>query len=154
MAAARMLFKRLPSSPQPRCSASQGRPSSISQVSRNTWALLSVGRKNAATGPSRTVRAMAFPSRLTSPADGGVRPTRTLWLLVSAHAVNHAIAVLLPLVYLQVIRDMRVDAAAIAILTAIGSVTSGLVQLAYSALTRFFSRRGLLTAGGSCSGAR
>jgi FSR family fosmidomycin resistance protein-like MFS transporter len=91
---------------------------------------------------------MAFPSQVTSRADGGVRPTRTLWLLVSAHAVNHAIAVLLPLVYLQVIRDMHVDAAAIAILSAVGSLTSGLVQLGYSALTRFFSRRALLTAGG------
>jgi MFS transporter, FSR family, fosmidomycin resistance protein len=73
---------------------------------------------------------------------------RTLGLLASAHAVNHALVVLLPLVYLQVIHDMHVDAAAIAILTAVGNLGSGAVQLAYSALTRFFSRRSILVVGG------
>jgi MFS family permease len=73
---------------------------------------------------------------------------RTLWLLSTSHAINHALGVLLPLVYLQVINDMHVDAAAIAILTAVGSVASGIVQLAYSYLTRVFSRRSILVWGG------
>jgi MFS family permease len=73
---------------------------------------------------------------------------RTLWLLSTSHAINHALGVLLPLVYLQVINDMHVDAAAIAILTAVGSVASGIVQLAYSYLTRIFSRRSILVWGG------
>lgn len=77
-----------------------------------------------------------------------MRPIRTLWLLAGAHAVNHALAILLPLVYLQVIDEMHVDAAAIAILSAVGSLTSGLAQLGYSGLTRAFSRRAILVAGG------
>lgn len=82
------------------------------------------------------------------PVPDAVRPNRTLGLLVSAHAVNHALAVILPLVYLQVIRDMHVDAAAIALLTAVGSLLSGGAQLAYSGLTRIFSRRSILVVGG------
>jgi len=81
-------------------------------------------------------------------AGAGIRPIRTLWLLASAHAINHALAILLPLVYLRVIVDMHVNAAAIAILTAIGSLASGGAQLAYSALTRLVSRRSILVAGG------
>ncbi len=81
-------------------------------------------------------------------ADALVRPIRTLWLLAGAHAVNHALAILMPLVYLQVIREMHVDGAAIAILTAVGSLSSGLAQLAYSGLTRVFSRRSILVLGG------
>jgi MFS transporter, FSR family, fosmidomycin resistance protein len=73
---------------------------------------------------------------------------RTLGLLAGAHAVNHALAILLPLVYLQVIREMHVDAASIALLTAVGSLSSGLAQLAYSGLTRAFSRRSILVVGG------
>lgn len=91
---------------------------------------------------------MEIPHRLRPAADAVIRPTRTLWLLASAHAVNHALAILLPLVYLQVIVDLHVDAASIAILTAVGSLASGGAQLAYSALTRVFSRRSILVAGG------
>jgi MFS family permease len=91
---------------------------------------------------------MAIPRSLQPAAGAAVRPIRTLWLLAGAHAVNHALAILLPLVYLQVIDEMHVDAAAIAILTAVGSLTSGLAQLGYSGLTRAFSRRAILVAGG------
>ena len=35
-------------------------------------------------------------------SDALVRPMRSLWLLGIAHAVNHAEAVLIPLVYLRV----------------------------------------------------
>ncbi|HET8571576.1 MAG TPA: MFS transporter [Candidatus Limnocylindria bacterium] len=91
---------------------------------------------------------MAIPRSLQPAAGAAVRPIRTLWLLAGAHAVNHALAILLPLVYLQVIDEMHVDAAAIAILSAVGSLTSGLAQLGYSGLTRAFSRRAILVAGG------
>ncbi|MGZ4350320.1 MAG: hypothetical protein ACXVRX_07315, partial [Solirubrobacteraceae bacterium] len=50
-----------------------------------------------------------------------IRPQRTLWLLAIAHAVNHAEAVLLPLVYLRVAGDFNVGADAIAYLAALGS---------------------------------
>lgn len=76
-----------------------------------------------------------------------VRPTRTLWLLSVAHAVNHAQAVLLPLVYLAIISEFGVSLATVAFLTAAGSVLSGSVQLGYSWLTRYVSRRNLLALG-------
>ncbi|HEY7590435.1 MAG TPA: MFS transporter [Candidatus Limnocylindrales bacterium] len=77
-----------------------------------------------------------------------VRPNRTLWLLSIAHAVNHAQAVLLPLVYLQIISEFGVRVETIAFLAAGGAVASGLVQLSYAKLTRVLSRRLLLGAGG------
>ena len=83
-----------------------------------------------------------------SPADPGIRPNRTLWLLSAAHAVNHAQAALLPLVYLAIITEFRVSVAAIAFLTAFGNICAGLIQLTYAALTRVVSRRVILTAGG------
>ncbi len=86
----------------------------------------------------------------TDPTAGqaDIRPNLTLWLLSAAHAVNHAQAALLPLVYLALITEFRISVAAIAFLTAIGNVASGLIQLSYAALTRFVSRRVILTAGG------
>jgi MFS family permease len=77
-----------------------------------------------------------------------VRPMRSLWLLVIAHAVNHAYAVLLPLIYLKIIDEFRVSEGQIAYLAAFGAVVSGLVQLSFASLTRTFSRRVLLGTGG------
>lgn len=88
----------------------------------------------------------------TQPPPADVRPMRTLWLLSMGHAVNHAQAALLPLVYLAIIPEFQVSVAAIALLAAAGNVASGMVQLAYAALTRFFSRRVILTAGGMLFG--
>ena len=73
---------------------------------------------------------------------------RTLWLLSIAHAVNHAQAVLLPLVYIRIIVEFGVTADTIALLAAAGSFASGAVQLSYAKLTRMISRRKLLAAGG------
>jgi MFS family permease len=86
------------------------------------------------------------------PARADIRPNRTLWLLAAAHAVNHAQAALLPLVYLTIITEFGVSVAAIAFLTAVGNILSGLVQLSYSAITRYVSRRVILTAGGMVFG--
>jgi MFS family permease len=83
-----------------------------------------------------------------SPASVDVHPNRTLWLLAIAHAVNHAQAVLLPLVYLRIIIEFGVRVETIAFLAAFGSFASGLVQLSYAKLTRVLSRRMLLGAGG------
>jgi MFS family permease len=77
-----------------------------------------------------------------------VRPMRTLWLLSAAHAVNHAQAALLPLVYLAIINEFQVGVAAIAFLAAAGNVLAGLFQLTYGALTRVVSRRAILAVGG------
>jgi FSR family fosmidomycin resistance protein-like MFS transporter len=77
-----------------------------------------------------------------------INPDRTLWLLSIAHAVNHAQAVLLPLVYLRIIAEFGVSEGTVAILASVGAVASGVVQLSYAKLTRVISRRNLLAAGG------
>jgi MFS family permease len=84
---------------------------------------------------------------LAAPVAPDVSPHRNLWLLSAAHAVNHAQAALLPLVYLAIIPEFGIDAAAIALLVAAGNISSGLVQFTYSWLTRFVSRRRILTIG-------
>ena len=73
---------------------------------------------------------------------------RSLALLAVAHAVNHAHAVLLPLIFLRIIDEFDVGVESIAFLAAIGNLASGLVQLSYAQLTRMVSRRRLLGAGG------
>ena len=87
-----------------------------------------------------------MPHDAAMPAD--IHRNRTLWLLSIAHAVNHAQAVLLPLVYIRIIVEFGVTADIIALLAAAGSVASGAVQLSYAKLTRMISRRKLLAAGG------
>jgi len=72
----------------------------------------------------------------------------TLWLLSVAHAVNHAQAVLLPLIYIRIISEFGVTESQVAQLTAIGAFASGIVQLSYAKLTRVVSRRILLATGG------
>ncbi len=81
-----------------------------------------------------------------------VRPWLTLWLLSAAHAVNHAQAAVLPLVYLAIIGEFNIGVAAVAFLAAAGNVSSGLFQLAYGWLTRMFSRRSILAVGGTIFG--
>jgi len=77
-----------------------------------------------------------------------VHPMRSLGLLSVAHAINHAQAVLLPLVYIAIIDEYGVGVETIAFLAAIGAFASGMVQLSYAGLTRLISRRRLLGAGG------
>jgi MFS transporter, FSR family, fosmidomycin resistance protein len=77
-----------------------------------------------------------------------VRPGRSLGLLSVAHAVNHAFAVLLPLIFLAIIDEFGVTVQAVAFLAAAGAIAAGLVQLSYAELTRRVSRRRLLGAGG------
>src|SRR6476619_7242171 len=82
------------------------------------------------------------------PSAAAINPNTTLWLLSMAHAVNHAQAVLLPLVYIRIIAEFGVSADTIALLAALGSFASGAVQLSYAKLTRMISRRKILGAGG------
>lgn len=77
-----------------------------------------------------------------------VHPNRSLTLLSLAHAVNHAFAVLLPLIFLAIIDEFGVSAGTVAVLAALGAFASGLVQLSYAELTRRVSRRRLLGIGG------
>ena len=72
---------------------------------------------------------------------------RSLWLLSIAHALNHGQAVLLPLIYLQVIDEFHVGVGEIAFVAAASAVASGLVQASYAFVTRRVARRPILTAG-------
>jgi MFS family permease len=82
-----------------------------------------------------------------------VRPMRSLGLLSVAHAVNHAFAVLLPLIFLEIIVEFGVGVETVAFLAAAGALLSGMVQLSYAELTRRVSRRRLLGVGGLLFGA-
>jgi len=73
---------------------------------------------------------------------------RSLGLLSVAHAINHAQAVLLPLIFLKIIDEFGVGVVSIAFLASIGAFLSGMVQLSYAGLTRVVSRRRLLGFGG------
>ncbi len=77
-----------------------------------------------------------------------IRPMRSLGLLSVAHAINHAQAVLLPLIYLAIIDEYGVGVQTIAFLAAFGAFASGVVQLSYAGLTRVVPRRRLLGVGG------
>ena len=82
-----------------------------------------------------------------------VHPNRSLALLSVAHAVNHAFAVLLPLIFLAIIDEFGIGVETVAFLAAAGAALSGLVQLSYAELTRRISRRVLLGLGGVIFGA-
>jgi MFS family permease len=73
---------------------------------------------------------------------------RSLGLLSVAHAINHAQAVVLPLIFIKIIDEFGVGVPTIAFLAAIGAFLSGMVQLSYAGLTRVVSRRRLLGYGG------
>jgi MFS family permease len=77
-----------------------------------------------------------------------VRPMRSLGLLSIAHAVNHAQAVMLPLIFLAIIDEYGVSVQSIAFLAAIGSFTAGIFQLSYAGMTRVVARRKILGVGG------
>ena len=88
---------------------------------------------------------MRHHTRMQLPA---IYPMRSLGLLSVAHSVNHAQAVLLPLIFLKIIDEFGVGVEAVAFLAATGSFLSGIVQLSYAGLTRIVSRRRLLGIGG------
>ena len=77
-----------------------------------------------------------------------IHPTRSLALLSVAHAINHAQAVILPLIFLKIIVEYGVGVETIAFLAATSAVCAGLIQLSYAGLTRIVARRHLLGIGG------
>ena len=80
--------------------------------------------------------------------DPAIHPERTLWLLSIAHAVNHAQAVVLPLIFLAVIDEFHVGVETITFVAAGGAIASGLVQASFAYLTRHIPRRWLMGIGG------
>jgi MFS family permease len=87
---------------------------------------------------------------VTAPAapPAGIHPERSLWLLSIAHAVNHAQAVILPLIFLKLIDEFGVSVGEIALVAAAGSIAAGVIQASYAYVTRRVARRWILTAGG------
>jgi MFS family permease len=81
-------------------------------------------------------------------SDDEIRPGRTLWLLSIAHAVNHAQAVLLPLIFLRIIDEFGVGVQEVTFVAAAGAIASGVIQASYAFLTRRMSRRPILAVGG------
>ena len=77
-----------------------------------------------------------------------VHPERTLWLLSAAHAVNHAQAVILPLIFLKIIDEFGVGAETVAFLAAAAAISAGFVQASFAFIPRRFSRRLLMGIGG------
>jgi len=73
---------------------------------------------------------------------------RSLALLSVAHAINHAQAVILPLIFVKIIDDYGVGIPTIAFLAAASAIAAGMIQLSYAGLTRVVSRRNLLGVGG------
>lgn len=85
--------------------------------------------------------------------DPRIRPRLTLWLLSIAHAVNHAQAVILPLIFVKIIDEFGVSVQAVAFLAAAGSISAGIVQATFAWLTRRMPRRALMGLGGLLFGA-
>jgi len=99
------------------------------------------------TAPARIPDLAVTPPSVRAPDGASIHPIRSLWLLSIAHALNHAQAVLLPLIYLQVIDEFHVGVGEIAFVAAASAVASGLVQASYAFVTRRVARRPILTAG-------
>lgn len=81
-----------------------------------------------------------------------IHPRRTLWLLSIAHAVNHAQAVILPMIFLAVIDEFRVGVETVTFVAAAGAIGSGLVQATFAWTTRHIPRRWLMGIGGMLFG--
>jgi MFS family permease len=77
-----------------------------------------------------------------------IRPNLTLWLLAIAHAVNHAQAVILPLIFIRIIDEFGVGVQAVTFVAAAGAISSGVVQASFAYLTRRMPRRWLMGIGG------
>jgi MFS family permease len=85
---------------------------------------------------------------VTAPAIGAAtRPNLTLALLALAHSLIHMQSALMPLVYIAVIDQFGLDAAAIGVFIAVTTAVAGLMQLSYGFLTRYVARPVLIGAG-------
>lgn len=70
-----------------------------------------------------------------------------LTLVSAAHALNHAYAVLMPLAYTFVARDIPLTNVDIGVMTGVGGALSGILQLGFSYLALYIARRILLGGG-------
>ena len=61
-----------------------------------------------------------------------------------AHAVNHAQAVVLPLIFLRIIDEFGVSVQSVTFVAAAGAIASGVIQASYAFVTRHVARRWLL----------
>lgn len=77
-----------------------------------------------------------------------ITPANSALLLVStAHALNHAYAILMPLAYTFVAREIPLTNTDIGVMTGVGGAISGILQLAFSYLSFYIARRVLLGGG-------
>jgi len=83
-----------------------------------------------------------------APATDDLRPRVTLGLLAAQHGFIHAQTALLPLVFIAVTPVFGIGVGEMGLLLAVGSILSGVVQLAYAPLQRVVTRRSLLGVGG------
>ncbi len=68
-----------------------------------------------------------------APSRVEIHPERTLWLLSIAHAVNHAQAVILPMIFLAVIDEFGIGVGGeLTFVAAAGAIGSGLVQASFA----------------------
>lgn len=74
-------------------------------------------------------------------------PNTILAIVSLAHAVNHAYSTLMPLIYPVVVSEFRLSYSQIGLMVGIASAVSGLIQMAFSYLSRFIARRVLLGGG-------
>lgn len=92
---------------------------------------------------------------MSTPPFAKLRPTplpfsnpNTILVIVSlAHAVNHAYSTLMPLIYPLVVSEFRLSISQIGLMVGVASAVSGLLQMAFSYLSRFIARRVLLGGG-------
>jgi len=77
-----------------------------------------------------------------------VRPRLTLGLLSVQHALIHAQSALLPLVFVEVVREFGVGVGAVGLLLGVANLLSGAIQLGYGPLSRVVSRPRILGTAG------
>ncbi len=90
---------------------------------------------------------MSTPTLVKSPRVLFSNPNAILTLVSLAHAVNHAYSTLMPLVYPLVVSEFRLSYSEIGIMVGVASAASGLLQMAFSYLSRYIPRRLLLGGG-------
>jgi len=84
----------------------------------------------------------ATASELGRPRLGG--PFGVLVLISTSHAVIHAYAAVLPLIYPLALVDLRFSLTALGVLVAVSNLAGGLLQLGAGALTRVMRRHSVL----------
>ncbi len=90
---------------------------------------------------------MSTPTLLKSRRVVFSNPNVVLTIVSLAHAVNHAYSTLMPLIYPLVVAEFRLSYGEIGLMVGVASAVSGLLQMAFSYLSRYVPRRILLGGG-------